>query len=171
MEFFAVLENRRSVRAYSRTPPVAAQIDRILGAARSAPSAGNLQAYLIVLVQDPKMRAALADAALGQTFIADAPTVMVFFADPARSGAKYHERGRKLFSIQDATIAAVYAQLAASALGLASCWVGAFDDDAVIRAVGAPATLRPVAILPLGVAAETPERSPRRPRDALTVRA
>jgi nitroreductase len=53
--------------------------------------------------------------------------------------------------------------LAASALGLGSVWVGAFRDEEVRRILGAPPHERPVALLPLGVAAEAPERAPRRP--------
>jgi nitroreductase len=65
--------------------------------------------------------------------------------------------------VQDATVAAAYAQLAATALGLATCWVGAFDEEAVARAAELPASQRPVAILSLGYAAEDPPPTPRRP--------
>jgi nitroreductase len=56
--------------------------------------------------------------------------------------------------VQDTTIACTYAQLAATATGLGTCWVGAFDEDKVGEIVGAPAAWRPVAILPIGVPAE-----------------
>ena len=170
MEFFAALDHRRSVRAFKSTRLDSPRIDAILDAVRLAPSAGDLQAYRIVVVESGETRVALAEAALGQSFIAQAPTVLVFFADLERSSAKYGGRGRALFAIQDATIAAAYAQLAASALGLASCWVGAFNDDAVARVLESPAELRPVAILPIGLPAEAPERPARRSHDALVVR-
>jgi nitroreductase len=88
--------------------------------------------------------------------------VLVFFANPARSAAKYGRRGDVLYCVQDATVACAYAQLAAEDLGLASVWVGAFDNAAVSEAVGAPAGLRPVALLPIGYAAESPPPTPRR---------
>ncbi|MFN3422548.1 MAG: nitroreductase family protein, partial [Armatimonadota bacterium] len=59
--------------------------------------------------------------------------------------------------------ACAYAQLAAVALGLGSCWIGAFNDDAVRNVVGIPPNMRPVAILPIGVPADMPEPKERRP--------
>lgn len=134
-----------------------------------APSAGDLQSYRIVLVRRPDAKAALADAA-GQAFITQAPLVIVFFADLERAAAKYHDRGRTLFALQDATIAAAYAQLAATDLGLASCWVGAFSDDGVRLAVAAPAGFTPVAMVTIGAAGETPARPPRRRLEELVLR-
>jgi nitroreductase len=68
-----------------------------------------------------------------------------------------------LYCIRDATIAAAYAQLAAAAFGLASCWVGTFDERLVAGELNAPENLRPIALLPLGYGAETPTRPSRRP--------
>jgi nitroreductase len=110
----------------------------------------------------PQTNQALVRAALGQPFLAQAPVVLVFCAHPART-AKYGQRGEQLCAVQDATIAVACAQLAATALGLATCWVGAFDDEAVARAAALPAGERPVAMLPIGYAAETPPRTSRRP--------
>ena len=81
---------------------------------------------------------------------------------PARSAMKYGRRGQDLYALQDATIAGAYAQLAATALGLGSTWVGAFHEEAVRRAVGIPAVEIPVAILPIGYPGETPGPTPRR---------
>lgn len=78
-----------------------------------------------------------------------------------RSAAKYRQRGAGLYSVQDATIACAYAQLAATELGLGTVWVGAFDDDAVAKAVNAKPDWKPVAILPIGYAAEAPAATPR----------
>jgi nitroreductase len=169
MEFLEALDRRRSVRAYRRTALDHRRIQIILDAVLLAPSAGDLQAYRVVVVENPKTKSALADAAHGQRFIAQASVVLVFFADPARSAAKYAQRGRSLFALQDATLAAAYAQLAAADLGLASCWVGAFDDDAVVGAVNAPEGLRPIAIVPIGEPLEMPDRPPRRPHKELVV--
>jgi nitroreductase len=162
MQFSDVIDRRRSIRAFRATPVEEEKIKAILAAARLAPSAGDLQAYRIVVVTDAEAKALLAKAALGQQFIAEAPIVLVFLADTRRSKAKYGSRGAELFCLQDATIAAAYAQLAATEANLGSCWVGAFDDDEVSKSLGAPAHLRPVALIPLGYAAEMPERPPRR---------
>lgn len=160
MDFFEVIEKRRSVRAYLSRDVEEDKLKKVLDAALQAPSAGNLQAYRIFLTKNPEMRERLAEASFGQQFVAEAPVVLVFCALPEKSSARYGKRGAELYCIQDATIAASYAQLAATALGLATCWVGAFDDDAV-KKILALKKERPVAILPLGYAAETP-RKPKR---------
>ena len=162
MEFFEVLKARRSVRAFEDTPVEDDKLKRILEAASSAPSAGNLQAYEIFLVRDAVRRRMLAEAALSQDFVAEAPVVLVFCANPDRSSWRYGRRGVELYSLQDATIAASYAQLAAVGLGLASVWVGAFYDEEVSEAIGVKGRLRPVAVIPIGYPAEKPRATSRR---------
>jgi len=169
VDFFDVVEARRSVRAFSEDPVEREKLERILAVAGLAPSAGDLQSFQIVVIEDPDTKAALA-AAAGQAFVAEAPIVLIFCADAKRSESRYGRRGATLFCVQDATIAACYAQLAASAQGLASCWVGAFDETAVAAALAAPSALRPVALLPVGRAAEQPDRPHRRPIEALVRR-
>jgi nitroreductase len=161
MTLWEAIRARRSVRAYQDRDIEPKKLEAVLEAANLAPSAGNLQAYEIHLIRDAKTKRALAAASLDQQFVAQAPVVLIFCAHPSRS-AKYGARGAQLYSVQDATIAAAYAQLAATAEGLATCWVGAFDDEAVIRAAQLPAGQRPVAILPLGYPAEQPAPTPRR---------
>ena len=170
MQFFDVIAARRSVRSYRDLPLDWEIIQQILNAVRLAPSAGDLQAYRIVVVKRHETKAALAAAALGQEFIVAAPAVFVFFADLARSQAKYGQRGASLFCVQDATIAAAYAQLAATELGLASCWVGAFEERPVAEALAAPENQRPVVIMPIGYAAEAPARPPRRSLESFVFR-
>ena len=93
MEFFEAVSSRQSIRAYHPTAVKNINLDKILTAANTAPSAGNLQAYQIVVVQHAVTRSSLAVAAHGQGFLAQAPVVLVFFADPARSSARYGARG------------------------------------------------------------------------------
>ena len=138
-----------------------AKLKQIFEAANMAPSAGNLQAYQVRVVRDQSKKNALAKAAHGQDFLAQAPICLVFCADPNRSAAKYGKRGSELYSIQDATIAATFAMLATVDLGLATVWVGDFDEKKVQQAVGVK-SIRPVSILPLGYSAEQPQPSPRR---------
>jgi nitroreductase len=167
MEFFEVVKRRRSTRAYAAKPIEMEKLDTILAAANAAPSAGNLQAYEIYRVTSPERKRALAKAAWDQNFVAAAPELLVFCAHPARSAVRYRQRGVKLYAVQDASIACTFAMLAASALGLSTVWVGAFDDNAARRAIGAPDGHVPVAMLPIGYAAETPELTLRRPLDDL----
>ncbi|MBI4320049.1 MAG: nitroreductase family protein [Chloroflexi bacterium] len=162
MDFFDTVANRHSIRAFKDREIEQEKVGRILEAMNRAPSAGDLQAYQVYVVRSRKRRLALARAALEQFFISDAPVVLVFCALPMRSGDKYGMRGEELYAVQDATIACAYAQLAASALGLGSTWVGAFDEGAVRRAVGAGMDEVPVAILPVGYPDEVPEPATRR---------
>lgn len=167
MDFFEVVKERHSIRAFLNKPVEEEKLQQILKTANASPSAGNLQAYEIYLVRQRQQRLALARAALSQDFIAAAPVVLVFCANPARSSIKYGERGARRYTIQDAAVACTFAMLAATALGLATTWVGAYDDDAVRRVIGVSEDLIPVAILPVGYAAETPERTGRRRLDKL----
>jgi len=75
-----------------------------------------------------------------------------------------------LYALQDATIAATYAMLAAADLGLGSVWIGAFSDEGVWQAIGSPEGSNPVAILPIGYAAEEPPKTARRRLDGLVHR-
>lgn len=163
MDFFEVVRERRSIRAFKGEPVEENKLQRILEVINRAPSAGNLQAYEIYLVRDEQVRAALVEAARGQAFVAQAPIVLVFCAHPKRAEARYGQRGTELYTLQDATIACTYGMLAAAALGLATVWVGKFDEQAVAGIVGIPPDQRPVAMLPLGYAAESPHAPARRP--------
>jgi nitroreductase len=162
MDFFDVVKERQSIRAYNAQSIEPEKLQQILGTINQAPSAGNLQAYEIYLVCDAKLKTALAKAAYDQEFLAQAPVVLVFCAHANRSAIRYQERGIKLYCIQDATIACTFAMLAATALGLATVWVGAFDEDMVRQVIGAPSSHRPVAMLPVGYADESPRIRRRR---------
>lgn len=162
MEFFEVIRRRRAVRAFEPKPVPAETLEAVLEAAKAAPSAGNLQAYEIYVVTDERQRAALALAAREQSFLSAAPVLLVFCAHAARSVERYAKRGWSLYAIQDATIAATFAMLAATAQGLATVWIGSFEAAAVAGIIGAPLGVDPVAILPVGYGAEDPAAPPRR---------
>ena len=162
MNFFDVIEKRHSIRAFTAVPIEPEKLQQILAAANRAPSAGNLQGYEIFVVQDVAKKVALAQAALNQEFIAEAPAVLVFCMNAARSAQKYGRRGETLYTIQDATIACTFAMLAATAVHLSSVWVGAFHTDAVQGIIDAPPGIVPIAILPVGYAAGEPRLTLRR---------
>jgi nitroreductase len=167
MDYFEAVKTRHSVRAFQKKPVEEEKIRRIIEAINLAPSAGDLQAYEVIVVKDPMLKDKLAKAALGQGFLSEAPVCFVFVAYPERSSKKYGRRGSELYCIQDASIVTTYAMLAATALGLSSTWIGAFDEEAAARAIGAVKGKRPVAILPVGYGAESPESTPRRPVSAI----
>ena len=162
MEFFDVVRTRRSIRVFDGRPVEEEKIRAILEAANAAPSAGNLQAYEIYLVKDPIARGRLASILGKMEFFSVVPVVLAFCANPERSGVRYAERGRNLYAVQDATIACTHAMLAATALGLASVWVGAFREREVSAALNLPEALTPVALLPIGYPLETVEPRTRR---------
>jgi nitroreductase len=162
MDFFEVIEKRRSVRVFQEREVEEEKVQVIIESIAEAPSAGNLQAFEVVLVKERETKRKLAEAAFGQGFVEEAPIVLVFYANKTRSTQRYGERGKNLYALQDATIACVFAQLSATALGLSSVWVGAFEEKKVVEALGGSEELVPVAILPIGYAAEAPEKRMRR---------
>lgn len=165
--FFSLLKKRRSIRAFKTEKFDEQKINKILEACNMAPSSGGLQTFEIYQVKNKQARKDLVAAAHDQIFLSEAPALLVFCANPSRSIEKYGERSN-LFSIQDATIAAAYAQLAVQALGLAAVWIGAFDENKVSEILYLPKGQRPVAILPIGYANEKPkEKTTRGARDLL----
>lgn len=162
MEFFELIQKRRSIRLYTDEPVDDSLVDKILEAARIAPSAGNLQPYEFRIIRDIQVKNELVTAAYGQGFIATAPVVIVFIEDAARTEKTYGVRGSSLYVHQDTAVAVSHAHLAAADLGLGSCWVGAFDSPAVARILNLRDGIVPVAILPIGYPAESPPENPRR---------
>ena len=148
-EFLGFLSSRASVREFTPDPLSEEEIGAILRAAQTAPSAGNREAWDVVVVTDGELREALAGAALSQPHVKEAPCVLVICANYVRSMSRYGERGI-LYAIQDATIVCTYMMLAAHAAGLQSCWTGAFDEEEVKDVLDLPGHLRPVALLAVG---------------------
>lgn len=163
-DFFEVVRKRHSVRSFQDREIENQVLEQILEVIDSAPSAGNNQAYEIVIIRDPERKKQVAQAVCQQEFLSKAHALMVFCANPTRSSEEYGERGVSLYCVQDATIAAAYSQLAATAMGLGSAWVGEFDEPMLANMIGG---LKPVAIIALGYATEFPEPTSRRPIDDL----
>jgi nitroreductase len=156
LDVFEAIKERRSTGAYTDEKVSEEDIERLIEAARWAPSAGNIQPWAFVVVKDVETKQKLSDAALNQTFIQKAPVVIVVCADVIRSSRGYGSRGVHLYSLQDTAAATENILLAAQELGLATCWVGAFRENEVAKAVNASRNLRPVAIVPVGHPAERP---------------
>jgi len=153
MELTDAITKRVSIRTYQPTPIPRSLITDLIHAAHLAPSAGNLQAREFIAVDDQRQKEALAQAAYGQTFIAQAACDIVVCADTRRI-ASYGPRGTHLYMIQDAAAAIEALLLLATDQGLGSCWVGAFNDRHVADALNLPAHLVPQAIVPIGTPAE-----------------
>jgi nitroreductase len=119
-------------------------------------------------VLDQAHRRALARAALNQRFLAAAPAVVVVCAVPEESVRVYGVRGRELYCLQDTAAAAGNLMIAATDAGLATCWVGAFEEDVVARDLDLEPGWRPVALVSVGYPAEKPGRRSRRSLASVT---
>lgn len=163
MDVFQAIKQRRSIRAYTSENVSEEEVEKLIDAARWAPSAGDIQPWEFVIVRDAEIKRKLAAAALDQTFIEEAPVVIVVCADEAQSSQGYGYRGVTLYCIQDTAAAIQNILLAAHALGLGTCWIGAFREELVKRTLKTPLNVRPVAIIPVGHAAEKPRTPLRKP--------
>jgi len=150
LDLFEAIKLRRSIRAFTEEEVSNEEVERLLEAARWAPSAGNIQPWEFVVVRESARKRRLAEAALDQSFIEEAPVVIVVCADENRSGLGYGSRGVNLYCIQDTAAAVENMLLAACALGLGACWVGAFHEGQAKEALSLPRGIRPVAIVPVG---------------------
>ena len=159
----APILNRTSCRSFRTDPIPEDDLNRLLEVMRRAPSAGNCQPWRFLVVRSEEERAALSAAAHDQRFIMEAPIAILVCGDAERSAARYEERGRSLYVIQDTAAATENLLIAATALGYGTCWIGAFDEEAVTEALALPRTLRPLAIVPIGTPVKQPRASRRRP--------
>ena len=155
MPLLETIKNRRSVREFQEKEISEEIIDKLIEALIWAPSAGNLQSRKFYFVFDEKIKKDLAEAALDQDFIAEAPLVVVGCTDD-KIAWRYGERGKKLYSICDVAMSIQNMMLLAQDLGLGSCPVGAFGEDKVSEILEVPKNLHPTLIVPIGYPAESP---------------
>ena len=164
MDILDLIKKRRSVRRFKDDPFPPALLTRLLEAGQAAPTAGNVQPWRFYIVRNREMKEQLCDAALGQMWIRDAPVVIVVCADLERSRISYGRRGSELYALQDTAAAIQNILLTAAAAGLAACWVGAFREEPAAQIIGVDQQkMRPVALIPIGYAAETPDTPVKRP--------
>ena len=144
---------RRSVRQYRADAVPRELILRVLDSARWAPSAVNRQPWHFVVVTQPERRAALAQSTriLGVVprHVAQAPVLIALCGDERRSSWYVH----------DCCLAGQNLMLAAKALGLGTCWIGAFDEEQAAAALGLPEGMRVIALITMGYPVH-PEQQP-----------
>jgi len=162
MDLFEAVRARRSIRAFSEGDIPDETVEKLIDAARKAPSAGNIQPWEFIIVKNKETKRKLSIAAGYQAFIEEAPIVIVVCADQIRSWRGYGSRGAELYCIQDTAAAIENLLLAACAMDLGACWVGAFYEDKVKDILRIPRGIRPVAIIPIGRPAERPKPRGRR---------
>jgi len=158
LDVFEAIKVRRSIRRYKKGAEIPEEhLRKILEAARLAPSAANRQPWRFIVVRDPEVKRRLAEACRGQMFIADASVVVVALGDPSISR----------WYLQDPMIAVEHMVLEATELGYGTCWIGAFDEDAVKKVLDIPAGLKVVCALPIGVPDESPSARSRKSLDEI----
>lgn len=156
---FNVMLNRRSQRKFEDKEVEDWKLEMIFAAADTAPTAGGFQGFEIFRVKNPEVKLKLAEAANKQPYV-NAPVVLVFCMDPSRVKMNFPPEIIRKFSVQDATLAAAYAQLAAHALGLSSVWIGMIDEKKAMQALGTD--LVPSSILCLGYPQKMLQPKPKR---------
>ncbi|MFH1181533.1 MAG: nitroreductase family protein [Candidatus Woesearchaeota archaeon] len=157
MEVIDAIHSRRSIRRYLDVPVEWDKIGSILDAGRVAPSAGNLQAWRFVVVKKEEKRKLIAEACLQQYWMEQAPVFIVIFAELPKMEQHYGLRGVRFYSVQSCAMAAMQMMIAAESLGLGTCFVGAFDENAIARIFNLPDTARPQGVITIGYADEKPD--------------
>ena len=163
MELAEAIQKRRSIRKYLPRKVENDKLDRVLEAARLAPSAKNLQEWRFVVFRDEGRRKRLAEAAKGQTFVGEAPVVI---ASCATITDYVMTCGQLTYPI-DLAIAVEHMVLQATAEGLGTCWIGAFYEEEVKKVLNIPPEVRVVALLPMGYPDESPFPRPRKVKDEI----
>jgi nitroreductase len=141
MEVFEAIRKRKSIRAYVSTPVPEEKLEKILEAARLAPSAENIQPWYFIIVTDHEKRKQIAKSGVFAGFLEEAPVVIVGCGD-RRASPKWYKI--------DVAIAMQNMVLAATAEGLGTCWIGSFDEGLVKRLLKIPERFEVVALLTVG---------------------
>ena len=163
MDVFIAISQRCSVRAYKATDVEEDKLKTVLEAARLSPSASNRQDWKFIVVRNKETKKKLAKAAFGQSFIAEAPVVVVACGlEPNAMLAC----GQPMHTV-DVSIACAYMILQAYELGLGACWIGAFNEDEVKKVLNIPEHVRVVAMSPLGYPNQPPSRKFRKSLDQI----
>lgn len=150
------IKARRSIRTYMDVPIEWGKIISVIEAGMMAPSAGNLQIWRYTVVRNQEKRREIAEACLQQYWMEQAPAHIVIFAKLQKEEQYYGIRGTRLYSIQDCAMSAMNMMLAAQDLGLGTCFVSAFEEEALSRIFGLPDNIRAQGVLTIGYTDEKP---------------
>jgi nitroreductase len=162
-----IIKERRTVEQFLTKPVSWDKISKILDAARHAPSSGNIQNWKFVVVQDSDKKHTLAQHCHEQYEITAASTLVIVCAEPEKAERYYGLRGSKLYSIQNCAAAIQNMLIEAQSLGLATRWIGAFDEDEVKGAFNIPPEVRPQAVIAIGHSKVIPKKPSKYPLESL----
>ena len=163
MDLFEAIDSRYSVRGYKADPVDDEILGRVLEAARRAPTAANRQAFRMIVVHTKDREAELLRV-YGRPWFVQAPLIVCVVAVP---GEAWRRSDDKPYDEVDATIAMDHLVLAATALGLGTCWIAAFDPAAAREVLGLPGDVAPIAFTPLGYPDKPAPGSGRRPLEEI----
>ncbi len=149
MDTLECIATRRSIRKFLDIPVEFEKVGNVLDAGRYAPSAGNLQDWKFILVTDEKMRQDVAKACVEQLWVGTASVIIIVCTEPEKTKRFYGRSGEK-YSIQNGAAVIQNMLLAAHSQGLGSCWIGAFEDEAIKRMFSIPDDVIIQGIVPLG---------------------
>jgi nitroreductase len=158
MSFLELANKRYSVRAYKPDPVEESKLKQVLEAARLAPTAANRQPFQIVVVHT-KGREAELQRIYGRPWFTQAPLVICACGIPSQCWVR---RDGKSFLDVDVAIVFDHLTLAATDIGLGTCWIGAFDPAAAREVLGLPNDMEPIAFTPLGYPADQPKPKARK---------
>jgi nitroreductase len=159
MEFMALIQQRYSVRAYKPDPVEEDKVQQVLESARLAPTAANRQPFRILVIPTAGREAALRRI-YDREWFTSAPLVLCACALPAEGWVRMD--GKPYVDV-DVAIAMDHLILAATDLGLGTCWIAAFDPAAARQVLDLPAGMEPVVFTPLGYPADQPRKKQRKP--------
>src|SRR3989344_5154713 len=166
-DILELIKSRRSITKYLPKAIPWEYVSRIVDAARHAPSCGNVQNWKFVVVLSPEKRKAIAEAALQQYWMITAPVHIVVLAMSDMAERYYGIRGERLYTVQNCAAAVQNMLLEAQSLGLGSCWIGGFDEEALKTLFKIPEEVRPQAVIAIGYDKEIPSKPPKYPLETL----
>jgi len=148
LDFYKAVQNRVSTRKYKDRAVPDEVLEKILNAARLAPSGKNGQPWRFIVVRSGETRKKLVKACKGQKFIEEAPVTIVACGYEKYA---YQKMGGYWNSLPvDIGISLEHLILAAEVEGLGTCWIGAFMEDEVRKILEVPDEVKIVALTPLG---------------------
>jgi len=148
MEFFEVIQKRYSVRSYRRDPVEEHKLQQVLEAARLAPTAANRQPFQLIVISTAGRETELRRI-YDRAWFVQAPVIICACAIPDKAWVR---RDGKNYCDVDVAIAMDHLILAATDVGLGTCWIAAFDPAAAQEVLGLPNSVEPIAFTPLGYA-------------------
>ena len=163
MDLYDAISKRYSVRSYQDRPVEQDKLDRVLDAARLAPSGNNRQPWHFVVVRDADLRRRLVGACCDQAFVGEAPVVIAGVGLTPDRVMKCDVAGDAV----DVAIALEHIALAAVAEGLGTCWVGAFEQDRVREVLGIGPEAKVVEVMALGYPVGSPGAKNRKSIDEI----